>query len=271
MQRPELVNSSRQGNPFKTALLNRSVQIGIWSASCSNILAEMIGGCQFDWVLFDTEHAPNTITSLIGQLQALQDTATQPVVRPAANDPVLIKQVLDIGFRNILVPFVETEEEARRAVQSTRYPPLGIRGVSASHRGNRYGRDATYFERINREIAVLAQIESTAGVRAMERIGRTDGIDGIFVGPGDLAASLGRLGNPQHADVQALIKEIGTKASGAGITAGIVATNPTDAERYLGWGFTLVTVCSDTGLFQQGLQSAASAAASIAAKYNHLR
>lgn len=260
--------SPRLGNPFKSALANRSAQVGIWSSSCSNILAEIIGGHQFDWVLFDTEHAPNTISSLIGQLQALQDADTHPVVRPAANDPVLIKQMLDIGFKNILVPFVESEEEARRAVQSTRYPPLGIRGVSASHRGNRYGRDASYFERINNEIVVLVQIESSAGVRELERIGKTKGVDAIFVGPGDLAASLGRLGNPQHPEVQTLIKEIAAKASAAGIAAGIVATNPTDAERYLEWGFVLVTVCSDTGVFQQGLQSASTAAASIAAKFN---
>lgn len=250
-------------NPFKVALAQRHPQLGIWSSLCSNLLAEMLGDAGFDWILFDTEHAPNEPMQLIGQLQAIRGTATQAVVRPASNDPVLIKRVLDIGFRNILVPFVQNSTEAARAVAATRYPPNGMRGVSAYQRNNGYGRISRYFEFIDDIIAVIVQIETHEAIAQLGNIAATPGIDAVFVGPGDLAASLGRLGQIQHDDVQGAIREVGRAAKRAGIPAGIVAGNAADAERYMGWGFTFMTVGSDIALFRSAVQNNSNAIAPL--------
>ena len=175
-------------NPFKLALAKRQPLLGIWSSLCSNLLAEMLGDIGYDWILFDTEHAPNEPLNLIGQLQAIRGSAAQAVARPAANDPVLIKRLLDIGLRNILVPFVQDATEAARAVAATRHPPLGIRGVAAYQRNNGYGRVDRYFSFIDDIIAVLVQIETAEAIVELEEIAAVPGVDGIFVGPGDLAA-----------------------------------------------------------------------------------
>ncbi len=250
-------------NPFKVALAGRRVQFGAWSTACSNLLAEVVGEAGFDWVLFDTEHAPNDLQTLIGQLQALRGTPTHPVARPGANDPIMIKRLLDIGFRSLLIPYVQSAEEAEEAVRATRYPPRGIRGVSASQRNNGYGTAADYFATIDDAIAVVVQIETAEAMGRLEAIGAVEGVDAIFVGPGDLAASLGHLGNPRHPVVQDAIKEIGARAKRAGIAAGVVGTSVADAERYLGWGFCLTTVCSDMGVFRDGVRGAAQAARAL--------
>lgn len=250
-------------NPFKLALAERRPQLGIWSSLCSNLLAEILGDAGFDWILFDTEHAPNEPLHLIGQLQAIRGTETQPVVRPASNDAVLIKRVLDIGFRNILVPFVQNADEAARAVAATRYPPHGVRGVSAYQRNNGYGRIGRYFELIDELIAVIVQIETSEAIAKLENIAAVPGVDAIFVGPGDLAASLGRLGQIRHADVQDAIRTIGRLARQADIPAGIVCGNADDAQRYMGWGFTFMTVGSDVALFRGAIQNNSNAIAPL--------
>jgi 2-keto-3-deoxy-L-rhamnonate aldolase RhmA len=242
-------------NAFKAALIERRPQFGIWSSLCSNLLAEMLGDAGFDWILFDTEHAPNEPYMLIGQLQAIRGSTAQAAARPAANDPVLIKRVLDIGLRNIVVPFVQNAAEAQRAVAATRYPPRGIRGVSAYQRNNAYGRIDQYFSFIDEVIAVIVQIETREAIGNLRDIAGVAGVDGIFVGPGDLAASLGHLGNVRHDDVQAAIREIGRLALSAGVPAGIVAGNISDAERYLDWGYTFMTIGSDVALFRAGVQT----------------
>lgn len=178
-------------NGFKRAVIAREPQLGIWSSLTSNLLAEILGDAGFDWILFDTGHAPNDLQQLISQLQAIRGTTVHAAVRPAANDPVLIKRVLDIGFRNVLVPFVQTAGEAARAVAATRYPPRGIRGVSAYQRNNGYGRVDRYFELIDDNITVAVQIETKEAIANLETIAATPGVDAIFVGPGDLAAALG--------------------------------------------------------------------------------
>jgi 2-dehydro-3-deoxyglucarate aldolase len=142
-------------NGFKRAVVACEPQFGIWSSLTSNLLAEILGDVGFHWILFDTEHAPNDLQQLIGQLQAIRGTSVHAVVRPAANDPVLIKRVLDIGFRNVLIPFVQTAEDAALAVAATRYPPKGIRGVSAYQRNNGYGRVEQYFDFIDDNITVV--------------------------------------------------------------------------------------------------------------------
>ncbi len=242
-------------NPFKLALAGRRPQLGIWSSLCSNLLAEILGDAGFDWILFDTEHAPNEPLQLIGQLQAIRGTATQAVVRPASNDPVLIKRVLDIGFRNLLIPFVQCATDAGRAIAATRYPPEGTRGVSAFQRNNGYGRVDRYFKFIDKIIAVVVQIETSEAINQLENIASVPGVDAVFVGPGDLAASLGRLGEIRHDDVQAAIRTIAQRAKMARIPAGIVAGNAEDAKRYLSWGYTFMTVASDVGLFRGAVQS----------------
>ncbi len=245
-------------NGFKQAVAARVPQLGIWSALTSNLLAEILGEASFDWILFDTEHAPNDLQQLIAQLQAIRGTPVHAAVRPAANDPVLIKRVLDIGFRNLLIPFVQNAAEAVLAVSATRYPPKGIRGVSAYQRNNGYGRVEGYFERIDDIITVAVQIETAQSIDEIDAIAKVPGVDAVFVGPGDLAASLGHLGQTRHPDVQNAIRLIGEKAGAVGIPAGIVAGNTEDAARYLDWGFSFMTVSSDIALFRGAVEQTSS-------------
>src|SRR6185503_13368877 len=193
-------------NRFKAAIRAGKPQIGFWSSLCSNIVAEVIGGSGFDWILIDTEHAPNELPMVLSQLQALMGGTAEPVVRPAWNDTVLIKRLLDIGAQNLLVPYVQTPEEARPAVAATRYPPAGVRGVAVAPRANRYGRVKDYLEKADREICLLVQIETRLGLENIEAIAAVQGIDGLFIGPSDLSADLGHLGNPGHPAVREAIE-----------------------------------------------------------------
>ncbi|NMP27826.1 2-dehydro-3-deoxyglucarate aldolase [Rahnella sp. SAP-1] len=242
-------------NRFRQDLLAGKTVIGCWCALSNPISTEVLGLAGFDWLLLDGEHAPNDITSFVPQLMALKGSKSAPVVRPPTNEPVVIKRLLDIGFANFLVPFVETREQAERAVASTRYPPAGIRGVSVSHRGNMFGTVADYFANSNDNISVMVQIESQQGVDNIDAIAAVDGIDGIFVGPSDLAAALGHLGNAGHADVQAAIKHIFDRAKAQGKPSGILAPVEADARRYMEWGATFVAVGSDLGVFRAGTQA----------------
>jgi len=186
---------------------------------------------------------------------ALKDSRSVPVVRPPVNDPIVLKRLLDIGFYNFIVPFVETKEQAELAVASTRYPPEGIRGVSVGHRSNAYGTITDYFKNINENICVVVQIESQEGLDNLDDILAVKGLDGVFVGPSDLAAALGHLGNASHPDVQAAIKTVFEKAQAAGKSVGILAPVQADAERYLEWGANLVAVGSDLGVFKAATQA----------------
>ena len=194
-------------NRFRQQLLAGETLIGCWLSLGSPITTEVVGVAGFDWLLLDAEHAPNDVLSLIPQLMALKDSPSAPVVRPPWNDTVVIKRLLDAGFHNFLIPFVETADQARAAVAATRYPPQGVRGVSVSQRGNRYGAVTDYFARINEQIAVIVQVESRAGVAAAAEIAAVDGVDGLFIGPSDLAAGYGQLGNPGHPEVQQAIAD----------------------------------------------------------------
>lgn len=221
------------------------------------ISTEVLGLAGFDWLVLDGEHAPNDISTFIPQLMALKGSASAPVVRVPTNEPVIIKRLLDIGFYNFLIPFVETKEEAEQAVASTRYPPEGIRGVSVSHRANMFGTVADYFAQSNKNITILVQIESQQGVDNVDAIAATEGVDGIFVGPSDLAAALGHLGNASHPDVQKAIQHIFNRASAHGKPSGILAPVEADACRYLEWGATFVAVGSDLGVFRSATQKLA--------------
>jgi 2-dehydro-3-deoxyglucarate aldolase len=242
-------------NRFRQELLAGSRLIGCWCSLGHAITTEVLGLAGFDWLLLDAEHAPNDVLSLIPQLMALKDSPSAPVVRPPANDPVIIKRLLDVGFSNVLVPFVQSAEDARQAVAATRYPPQGIRGVSVAHRSNRYGTVPDYLARINDEIAVIVQIESPEAVQAASAIAAVDGVDGLFVGPSDLAAGYGHLGDPRHPEVQAAMGHVFDAARSAGKPAGILAPVEADARRYLDLGVTMVAVGSDLGAFRSATQS----------------
>ena len=242
-------------NRFKRDLLAGEKLIGCWSSLSNAITTEILGLAGFDWILLDGEHSPNDISTFIPQLMALKDSVSAPVVRPAANNTVEIKRLLDAGFYNFLVPFVESVDDARRAVAATRYPPLGLRGVSVAQRSNRYGTVADYFKGINEQICVMVQIESRAGVAAARDISAVEGVDCMFVGPSDLAAALGHLGNAAHAEVQAAITAVFADAKSAGKPIGILAPVEADARRYMEMGATFVAVGSDLGVFRANTQA----------------
>jgi 4-hydroxy-2-oxoheptanedioate aldolase len=235
-------------NAFKHALAAGKPQIGLWSSLCSNVVAEVIAGCGFDWVLVDTEHSPNELPGIMSQLQALAGGTATPVVRPAWNDIVLIKRILDIGATSILVPFVQNADEARKAVAATRYPPAGIRGVATATRAGRFGRIKDYLRKANDEICVLVQVETKTALDNLESIAAVEGVDGVFIGPSDLAAALGHLGNPGHPDVQAAISDAVKRLKAKGKPAGILTSVEADAKRYVAEGYQFVAVGTDMGL-----------------------
>ena len=235
-------------NAFKAALARGELQIGLWSSLCSPIVAEIIGYSGFNWILVDTEHSPNEPPAVLAQLQALQAGTATPIVRPAWNDPVLLKRLLDIGAQAVLVPFVQNAEEAAKAVAACRYPPAGIRGITVSGRGSRYGRVPDYLKRADAEICVLVQVETGEALSQLEAIASVDGVDGVFIGPADLSASLGHIGNPGHPDVQDAIKGAVERLTAVGKPAGILTASEADARRYIEWGYRFVAVGSDLGL-----------------------
>ena len=242
-------------NSFKRDLLAGKKLIGCWSSLSNAITTEVLGVAGFDWILLDGEHSPNDVTTFIPQLMALKDSASAPVVRPSSNNEVEIKRLLDAGFYNFLIPFVESAAEAKRAVAATRYPPMGIRGVSVSQRSNRYGTVPDYFKSINDHICMMLQIESRAGVAAAREIAALDGVDCIFVGPSDLAAGFGHLGNANHPEVQAAIAAVFADAKAHGKPTGILAPVEADARRYMDMGATFVGVGSDLGVFRAATQA----------------
>lgn len=241
-------------NQFRQDLIARKKLIGCWCSLGSPITTEVMGLAGFDWLLLDGEHAPNDVLSFIPQLMALKDSASAPVVRPQWNDTVIIKRLLDAGFYNFLIPFVESADDAKRAVAATRYPPQGVRGVSVSHRSNRYGTVPEYFDVINENISVIVQIESRKAVAAIDEICAVEGVDCVFIGPSDLAAGYGYLGNPLHPEVQEAMQRIIISAKAHGKPAGILAPVEADARRYLEMGVTFVAVGSDLGVFRNASQ-----------------
>ena len=239
-------------NVFKHAIAAGKLQIGLWCSLCSNIAADIVADCGFDWLLLDTEHSPNEIPDLLSQLQAVRGGTATPIVRPAWNDAVLIKRVLDIGAQSVLIPYVQSPEEARRAVSAVRYPPAGIRGVAAGSRASRYGRIAGYLQKADAEICTLVQVETRAVLSQLEAIAQVEGVDGVFIGPSDLSASFGHVGNPQHPEMQKVLEEAVTRLKAIHKPAGILTANEEEARRYISWGYTFVAVGSDVGLLGRG-------------------
>jgi 2-keto-3-deoxy-L-rhamnonate aldolase RhmA len=244
-------------NAFKHALAAGQLQIGLWSSLCSNIATEIISDSGFDWILLDTEHSPNEIPDLVEQLQAMQAGTATPIIRPAWNDAVLAKRCLDIGAQTLLFPYVQSVEEAHRAVASTRYPPEGIRGVSVSARASRYGRMPGYLTKANSEICVLVQVETRTALDELEAIAGVEGVDGVFIGPSDLAASLGHLGNPQAPEAQEAMHDAVTRLKALGKPAGMLTGNEEEARRYIDWGYRFVAVGADVGLLARNADALA--------------
>lgn len=245
-------------NQFKRALRAGTPQIGLWAGLASAYTSEIIAGAGFDWLLIDGEHAPNTLQTTLAQLQSVAAYPVASVVRPAWNDPVQIKQILDTGAQTLLVPMVQSAEEAAAAVAAVRYPPTGIRGVgSALARSSRWNRIPNYLERANDEMCVLVQIETPRGVDALEAILAVDGVDGAFIGPADLSASMGYLGQPEHPEVTRTIDAAIGRIVKSGKAAGILHSGVTQARHYLSLGATFVAVGVDAVLLARAAEKLA--------------
>ena len=232
-------------NAFKAAIRSGKQQIGLWVALANHYSAEICAGSGFDWLLFDGEHGPNDPPGMLPQLQAAAAYPVSAIVRPAWNDKVLLKRYLDVGFQSFLVPYVQTVAEAEAAVAAIRYPTRGVRGVAGTTRASRYGRVADYTDRAEEEICLLVQIETRLGLDNLEAIARTDGIDGVFIGPADLAAGLGHLGKIGHPEVQSAIQDAIKRIRACGKPAGILATDEASTRRYMEWGTVFTAVGLD--------------------------
>ena len=220
----------------------------------STVATEILGYAGFDWVLIDGEHGNNDLSSFVTQLLALNTGPAAAVVRPESNNPVLLKRLLDFGFYNLMIPMVETAELARHAVEATRYPPEGIRGVSVSTRSNRFGLQKDYFSQINSKICLIAQIETAKSIDNIEAIASVRGVDCLFIGPQDLAASMGFLSKTSEEAVQTQIKEAGRRIQASGKVAGILAGDEREAIQYRDWGYRFIGVGSDQGFIKKGAQ-----------------
>jgi 4-hydroxy-2-oxoheptanedioate aldolase len=244
-------------NTFKQAIVNGERQVGLWSGLASPIAAEIIAGAGFDWIVIDGEHGPNDISTLLPQLQAMRGGTAEPVYRVPWNDMVIVKRAMDVGARTLLIPFVQNVEEALRAVAATRYPPLGLRGVSVAPRANDYGRVLNYHKNAHHDTCVIVQIETRVALREIESIAEVEGVDGIFIGPSDLAADFGHLGNPKQTDVQAALKDAASRIRAAGKAAGILTGSLDDVEPLFAMGYNFVAVGSDVGLLARTAEQVA--------------
>lgn len=239
-------------NKFKRAIRAGRPQIGIWSALCSNIVADILSTTAFDWALIDMEHSPNDLRSVLSQLQAYRNGTVTPVVRPPWNEPLCVKRLLDLGATSLLFPMVQNAEEANAAVRACRYPPRGIRGVSLSHRANRYGDVTDYVERGEEELAILVQIETQSALAKIDDIAGVEGVDGVFFGPADLSADMGLLGQPSHQKVTETIRGGAARVRAAGKPTGILVGDAGLAAAWLREGITFVACGTDLNLLAKG-------------------
>lgn len=247
-------------NKFKERLVDGGM-IGLWLGLTSPLVAELCARRGFDWLVIDGEHAPNDLSTILAQLQAIGQTHAAPVVRVPIGEAWLIKQVLDLGAQTLLVPMIETAEQARDMVAAVRYPPQGIRGVGAAlARASEFNGISDYLTSANEETCLLLQIESRRGLENLDAIATVEGVDGVFIGPADLAADMGHLGQPGAAEVKAAIETAIPQILDAGKAAGILTSDHEQAERYLKLGAQFVAVGSDVGLIS-------GAAGSLRAKF----
>ena len=244
-------------NLFKRALANGTPQTGLWCSLSSHYCVEVVAGAGFDWILLDTEHSPNDLESLLPQLQAAAAYPVSAVVRVPWNDMVTLKRVLDIGAQSVLIPFVQNADEARAAVAATRYPPGGVRGVAGATRASRFGRIKDYARHAQDELCVLVQVETQVAVDAIESIAAVEGVDGIFIGPADLHASLGYPGETMNPAVQPVIEKAIARIRRAGKAPGVLMPDAELARRYIEAGSLFTAVGSDVGILARGAEQLA--------------
>jgi 4-hydroxy-2-oxoheptanedioate aldolase len=241
-----------KANTFKAA------QIGLWVGLADPVCAEICAGAGFDWLLIDAEHAPNDLRSILAQLQAVAPYPAHPIVRPVSGDVQLIKQLLDIGAQTLLVPMVESAEQAKLLVAAMRYPPAGIRGVGAAlARASQWNRVANYVHDANDQMCLLVQVETRPGLENLDAIAAVEGVDGIFIGPADLSAALGHLGNPGHPDVRQAIEDAIRRIRASGRAAGILTSDEAQARNYLSLGCMFLAVGLDGNLLMRATQDLA--------------
>ncbi|WP_374663933.1 4-hydroxy-2-oxoheptanedioate aldolase [Ramlibacter sp.] len=242
-------------NPFKQALAEKRAQIGLWLGLADHYTTEICAGAGFDWLLIDGEHSPNDLRTILQQAQVI---AAYPASHAIARVPMghgmvgqaLIKQYLDLGVQTLLVPMVDTPEQARELVRCMRYPPDGIRGMGGA-RASRWGRIPQYAKEANAQVCLLVQAETREAIANLDAIAATPGVDGVFIGPADLSAAMGHVGNPAHPEVQATIEDAIRRIIAAGKGAGILTTDETQARHYLALGATFVAVGLDTNLLMR--------------------
>lgn len=241
---------------FKNWLTSGRVQIGMWACTGSALVTEICAGAGFDWLLIDAEHAPNDLHSILAQLQATQAYRSAVAVRAPTGDPVTIKRYLDLGATNIVIPMVESVDEARQLVRAVRYPPAGIRGVGASlARVSQWGRDATYLSRADETITLIVQVESAAALDAAAEIASVDGVDGIFIGPADLAASMGKRGQQAHPEIVTAVERCIDAVRSVGKPVGVNAFDENLARRYIERGVQFILVDADVRIIARGSDS----------------
>ncbi|HEV7912221.1 MAG TPA: aldolase/citrate lyase family protein [Albitalea sp.] len=245
-------------NAFRQLLKSSGAHppIGTWIGSASPLVAEAIGCCGFDWALVDMEHAPLDVSGLVHVLQALAGTKTLPVVRVPWNDAVTVKRVLDAGATTVMVPFVQNADEAQRAVAATRYPPEGIRGMAGVSRATRFGTTPHYFRSANQNIGVIVQIETPQAVEQVDAIAAVPGVDALFVGPADLSAALGHIGELNHPAVVGMMSTAVQRCKALGMPVGTLGAHAEAVAQYRAIGFDFVAVSSDIGFMMRAAQAA---------------
>lgn len=237
-------------NRFKQALAEGRAQIGLWAALANPYTAEILGGAGYDWLLLDAEHAPNDVPLLMAQLQALSASPSHVIIRPPIGEAWMIKQLLDIGAQTLLVPMIESGAQAAELVRAMLYPPQGIRGVGAAlARASAFNRIADYLPTANDQVCLLVQVESRRGLEALDDILAVDGVHGVFIGPADLAADMGHLGNPGAPEVKAAVEDAIRRIVAAGKPAGILTGDQVFARHCLDLGATFVAIGNDVTLF----------------------
>lgn len=245
-----------QPNKFKAALASGDTQYGFWLGLPDNSVAEMAATAGFDWLLIDHEHGPFELRDIMGHLQAMAPYDVAPIVRPACDDPALIKKLLDIGVQTLLVPMVDTASQAKQIVAAVRYPPYGKRGLGTSMaRAARWNQVPGYAGKANDEICLIVQAESTEALENLDAILAVEGVDGIFIGPSDLSASMGHLGNPGHPDVVQAIGEALANIRAAGKYAGLLCMDPALVSTYVEKGAHFIGVGVDTLVLTQGMRA----------------
>jgi 2-dehydro-3-deoxyglucarate aldolase/4-hydroxy-2-oxoheptanedioate aldolase len=232
-------------NPFKRMLASGRLGLGSWLMSGAPSTAEALGCAGFDFVVVDMEHVPIDTPQMVEQLRAIAGTPAAPVTRVPWNDMVMVKRALDGGAQTLMLPFVQSAAEAARAVSYTRYPPDGVRGFAGVHRASRFGLVSDYAKRAATELCVIVQIETAAALDELEAIAAVPGVDSVFIGPGDLAASMGHLGNIQHPEVLAKLEWAATTLRGQGKPAGVLGPGPELATKLAGYGFNWIAIGTD--------------------------